>query len=346
MAQPLWIGVDGGATTVRAMTFQDGESGRLQRAGRRAVQDWITPTCFEPLSVARQFADLDADGGLDPTRLAADETVEASARLHTLANLIAELTFGLRVSEVHLGLCLPGRVDPTGRSVVACLNGPRLPRALDQLDRELEGRNLTLARPVDRIHSDGEAAGWGEDLAEGGAFAGVSSALYLGVGTGVAEAAKVAGVHRTVAEMRQLGPAPWEAPSEFGAHVDAAAGLRGLQARLVSERGSGLRLLDAVRCAEPQAIAILQDGARALADHAAARVQAMELSGARVERIVLGQRASELWTAPEFAPTYRGAFELRFANAPETIASSLHEAPALGALGAALGRVATLRAGS
>ncbi len=346
MAGPLWIGVDGGATSVRAVTFEDGPTGRLRSAGRRARQDWITPTAFEPPVLESQLGDLDANGHLDASRLHPDEALEGTARLHTLANLIAELTFGVQVTEVHVGICLPGRVDPSGRSIVACLNGPRLPDALDRWALELEGRNLTLAQPVDRIHSDGEAAGWGEDLAEGGAFTDVRCALYLGVGTGVAEAAKSRGVHLDVAGLRELGPAPWEAPSAFGDQVDAAAGLRGMQARWRKECGPGLRLLDAVRREDPRAIAILMDGARALADHAATRVEALGSRGEPVERIVLGQRASELWTAPEFAPIYRRAFEQRFVQATEVVASRLLEAPALGALGATLGRVAALRAGS
>lgn len=343
----VWIGVDGGATKFALHRIEVDARGSLVTVGGGLERAWPIEPDTDVVDLARQRAELDA-GQLV---LRAHEEACSRAWPRVLAHALAELAAG---APIVLGICMPGRKCSARRGVVVMANGPRLPRFADDLERELESAGVTLAQPLVRLESDGQAAGWGEELAEHGHFAEVRDAVLVGLGTGLAEAVKLAGRHLSAAEIEALhSPAharslvslapelllPWEDPRQS---VEGAASLGGMQ-RAFAERARGGAWLTAARGGDGLARELLRRGAVALASFLVERVQALEATGAREVRVVLGQRAALLEGDQELTSCWglplREELERGGVASGALRVSELRAAPAIGALGAALGRV-------
>ena len=233
-------------------------------------------------------------------------------------------------------------------------NGPRLPAFSEDLERELAALGVTLALSLPPLASDGQAAGWGEELAQGGYLAEARDALVVGLGTGLAEAVKLGGRHLSPQEIGALhAPAHERALSSLAQQlvlpqdaarqsVEGVASLGGMQ-RAFTERSGAGQLLDAAVAGEGVAEQLLRRGAEVLAAFLLERVQVLERAGAQEVRVVLGQRAAQLdsdpalrllWSAP-----LRRALELGGVPGEVLRFSQLRAAPAIGAVGAALGLI-------
>ena len=178
-----FVGVDAGATHVRAQAFAF-SGGRLQSAG--PVHKAAFPTFQAVPVVDRTGRDLEDSRWLD--------TVEGRAgvvRTALAAELIGQSAHGL--PRVAVAVAWPGLKCDQGDSIVYAVNGPRILRLRQGLEQALLQAGLSLVAPLPPLQSDGDMAGWGEEAAPEGAFAGVASAYLLVAGTGLAEAFKVEG---------------------------------------------------------------------------------------------------------------------------------------------------------
>jgi hypothetical protein len=191
----LAIGVDGGASGVRALAIRALDDGSLVAAGERAERRHAP---FEPLPPAAR-AGAPAAHTPRPGALGASEREAAAERVRATADAIVEAAAGAR--GVVLALCWPGIKSADGRGVIAARHAPRDPGLLDALERELAARGLELARPIPPLKSDGVAGALGEVHAAQGALRGARCALYLAGGTGLAEAVLLDGRVRAPDEL-------------------------------------------------------------------------------------------------------------------------------------------------
>ncbi len=241
-AQTLLVGVDGGATEVRA--FQVVRSGgRLALGPARAAFRHERIAEFTPCPLAIQLAQrerglleidaLEAGQGERWIESYASAIESVVARAHTGRPEARDMA-GL---GVRIGACAPGVKDAHGRSLEVVKNGPRIPAFVDRLEARLARAGLVPEAPVPPLLSDGVAAGLGEQAAAEGGFAHVRSAYYLGGGTGLAECCLLDG---RVVSLDELGDAcdkAWALASSSGADYEAHLSARGLLARYVELGG-------------------------------------------------------------------------------------------------------------
>ena len=345
--RPVWIGVDGGATKFALHRIEEDASGALVTVGAGLECSWpSTPSAVTP-SLEQQLQELEAGGPL----LTSYERECSIAWPQALAEQLA--TFVGR-APVTLGLCMPGRKDAEARGITLMANGPRLPRFAADLEQELAACGVSLTTPLPAILSDGRAAGLGEELAAGGHLAGVQDAVLLGLGTGLAEAVKLGGRHLAVEQVEalhspahrrslvSLEPALLVEGGDEQLSVEDAASLGGMQECFARTGGSG-SLLDAAARGEDAAREVLRRGAVALASFLVERLQVLERAGAERVRVVLGQRAALIEREPGLASCWsqplREVLERSSVPIESLRISELRAAPAIGALGVALGRI-------
>jgi hypothetical protein len=344
---PVWIGVDGGATKLALYRVEATESGALSVVGEGLERTWPRESTGSLATLEQQRSELESAA----LRLTPREEACALSWPRALAQAVADCAGG---SPVVLGLCMPGRKTPDARGIELMANGPRLPVFSDDLERELAALGVTLSGPLPSVASDGQAAGWGEELALGGHLAGVRDALVLGLGTGLAEAVKLGGQHLSPREIGAIhSPAHERALRSLSAKlllpgdeadlsVERAASLGGMQRAFGARRGEG-RLLEAAVAGDGLAAGLLRRGAETLAAFLLERVHLLEGVGAHEVLVVLGQRAAlldedralrRLWSAPLCR-----ALELGGVPRAAVRFSRLRAAPAIGAVGAALGLI-------
>lgn len=291
------IGVDGGATGFRLARVKFVPGHGLQTCSQVLRGDWPRDPDFVPLPIAEQQAQL-----ADPRRSSAEQKLEG-AWVQALAQGIRQLLAqgneeGEGPGPLRLGIALPGHKDLQGRGVLLMARGPRLLNFCSLLESELnEGQEVALCP----LGSDGQDGGLGEEWAGEGSFAGRPSAFYLGLGTGLAEAAKVDGTLLDVKGMARGGAPPWEAlvPGE-SCTIEEAASLGSILKRLEEDRGPGLRPLDAARAGEPLALRLLERSARVLGAWLVQRIRAAGGEGAEpITRIVIGGSGAQLLGDPK-----------------------------------------------
>jgi hypothetical protein len=186
----LAIGVDGGASGVRALAVRRRADGYLEAAGEVARYEHDP---FTALDFGSQCAEAD-----DPRRGEA-EIASARARVRATADVVEDAADGHR--RIRLGICWPGQKTADGRGISVARNGPRIPAFLEDLAPELARRGIELAAPIPRLASDGVTGALGERWASEGILRDVRDALYFAGGSGLAEALLVAGRVRALDEV-------------------------------------------------------------------------------------------------------------------------------------------------
>jgi hypothetical protein len=278
------IGVDVGGSGARLWrVHNEGELWRVEGQGIRL--EWEL-SAWVPVPLDRQ---------LDGCDVLADEQREATRRLDRIAGAVEQLG-----GCTQLALAVPGLRSSDGRGVLVARNGPRIPDLLGGLEQRigLEGSHLC---------GDGLAGAAGELRGVDGALRGVGSGLYLGGGTGLAEALVVGG---QVSELGADMPKAWRVEVEGGRTLEDS--LAPFHMRRDPE------LLDAQGELVAQRI-----WPRLAAYVALRRAQFASAFGAPLERIVVAQGLARL---------------LRKATLPgedwerHVVLSNLSAAPALGAV--------------
>jgi len=309
----LALGVDGGASGVRALAVRPRSDGRLEAAGVRATRAHAP---FAASDVEQQQGE--SIRGVDPRP--EPEVAAARARLLATADVIVEAAGGARILAV--GVCMPGLKTPNGRGIAVLRNGPRDPRFLEELERELTARGVELSVPIPALVSDGVAGALGERQAADGALAGVGDAYYLAGGTGLAEALLVGGRVRALDEFAGVLRKAWALESAAGIAYEDVLSMGGWNRAweraggiLPPAEGGAFPEAAALR-ADPRATAILTNAADALARLVLDRVERLRArAGIELRRAVVGARLGRLLARPELGHLLRGPAERRLAEA-------------------------------
>jgi len=334
------LGLDGGASGLRLKPVEETPDGTLRSGGPVLARDWRGSAGFAPVPLDRQLAEREAP---QPTEA---EELEGEARLKRIATLLEGVAEDHPGRPLLIGICLPGLKTADRRGVAVMRNGPRLPRLLEGLEERLASLGVPLATPLRALHSDGDAAAWGEETAQEGSFAAVRSAYALCPGTGLAEGLKLDGRFHDLEGMRDVLPAPWSEGSE------ARLAMAGLHRELARRAGSGGWIGERVAAGEDVARELAAEWAAGLGRFTAERVTRLVDAGApRLERVVIGARAGELLADSRLDPWVREPFARGLAEGlggghlpPDFwVPSTLRAAPAFGVVAEALGRIGERR---
>ena len=194
--ETVLIGVDGGASRVRALRVEPPAEG----------------TRF---ALAAERAESPHDGDVQTCVVAA-------------AACIAKVAERGGAGRVLFGMGMPGIKTADGRGILKALHGPVAPDFLDRLEARLASIGVELERPCARLDGDGYLCGVGEEHAEEGLFRAVRNAYYVGGGTGVAECLKLDG--QVIALEQAHVRRAWELDAEEGvslASINASLRERG-----------------------------------------------------------------------------------------------------------------------
>ncbi len=347
----LAIGVDGGASGVRALAVRRRSDGFLEAAGELARRD------HEPFVPPGEVRDGCIVGLPPPTT---SEIDAARARVRATVDAIAEAAGGhLRI---ELGVCWPGHKTDDARGVDLMRNGPRDLDLLDELEHQLVERGFEFTRPLPKLASDGVAGALGELWSASGALRGTHNALYFAGGSGLAEAVLVAGRVRALDELTPRMPKAFETErrrSLYGTGMGRKAGhgtpvyedllapgrwshLR-VEGRPLLAPRSGQRPIDWLDCLEPEhARHLLVWVADALVDYIVDRMRRLsEPAGIVPERAVVGARLGQFIALGGIGKNLgeRISTGLEKASLPADFVrpSQMLEAPAFGAAALALG---------
>jgi len=222
------IGVDGGATQVRARVVAPPDPFRstsFSTPGPLVSRNYPDQRGFVPVPIDRQVAD-GSSGAIRPT----PEECEAARRwVQTAADVIAEAAAAVPGQTLLIGIGMPGRKTPDGRGIAVLRNGPRIPDYLDQLEQALAARSVRHANPIAALGSDADHCGLGEQYHDTGLFRGVNHAYYLGCGTGLADALKLGGQVVSMDDAGAWLAKSWAMNSALGPSFEELVSARAIQ---------------------------------------------------------------------------------------------------------------------
>lgn len=355
--KPLLIGVDGGASGVRAWAVRSVRSGGrvgLVTVGEAAERSFDEVPDFEPVPLEVQLAERQR------ATLTPSETRAAHVRVEACAGVVKELAERLRARRILVGVCMPGLKTPDGRGIAVLRNGPRILDLAARWEGALERDGIELAQPIARLLSDGEACARGEVSALHGSLRGVTYGYYVGGGTGVAEAFTMRGAIVGLDTLAGRCPKAWELRDTRGQIFEDRLSMRGLNSRWDASGAPldpGSNSIEAAgRRGDESALRLLSDVADALAELVVLRAVALADFGGRapliLERVVIGQRLGRLFADARLEPWLRARaaadFRARMARIDDAalarrylalagppngrfVASTLRAAPAIGA---------------
>jgi predicted NBD/HSP70 family sugar kinase len=277
------IGVDGGATEAKAhhVLCDRPVSPRSFALGKaHGAQIYPQPADFVPVAVTEQLSERDAPHPTDA------EQALGAAWVESAAHAIAETAVGAGQHRLLVGIGMPGLKTGDGRGIAVINNGPRIPDYLDRLTELLTARGLELVAPIDRLGSDADYCGIGEQWAADGAFRDVQNAYYVGCGTGEADALKLGGALVTFDAARDWIQKAWQMTcgldTTFEQVVSAKGMNAGYRARVSGVNEDQFPETDAL-AGKPEAVEWLRAVAHTLAELIAERVDTVK-NGRRAER--------------------------------------------------------------
>lgn len=312
--RPLCVGIDFGASKVRAVLIEKTSAGA--RVAAEEARVYPRTDAFVPLPVAEQEAQRGA------IRLSEAEHGLGERWIESAVECVSALTASAPGAEWVVGVAAPGLKSDDGRGTCVVRNGPRIPDLLDRLLGALGEKSPTTA-PLPRLLGDGECSVWGEVVHVEGRLRDVSVGYYLGAGTGLAEGLWSEG------EVRPCEPRAWQLVCE-GEGESSFESLLGMDA-LRAEFGEFPDVL--FERGDPRAAAAFAAVARRTGRLLALRATAVTPAPSA---LVLGQRFGEWFLRDELAALFRAPLLSELEElagprvAPSVRGSALRSAPAVG----------------
>ena len=340
---PLLIGVDGGATEIKAHAVNCHESGRstaFELRPESAARIYPRVAEFTPVPVAEQFGQRDAGN----VQLTAAEIEQGRKWVRAAAEAIVEVARACGARRVLVGIGMPGLKTPDGRGIGVINNGPRIPEYLEALEQTLEADGVGLVCPVAALGSDADYCGLGEEHAADGLFRGVTQAYYAGCGTGIADAMKLEGQLVTFDAAKPWMMKAWQIPSALGPTFEKLVSAQSLNRvycgllprATVSDAGTSATSYPEAAAAAGHATARtwLDTAALVLAELIFERLWTIKngradaphrgeayarlspdhaYHGVLLDRVVIGQRLGLIHAAPEYHAVFRDRLDAHLA---------------------------------
>ncbi len=336
-SETILIGVDGGATEVRAhevlalprRALLEPPSYGIGAASASRLYD--AARGFRALPVSTQLLAHER-GKIEPSGI---ERAQARLWIEAAVEVVLAVASQAGFERARIGVCMPGLKTANGRGIAVMKNGPRIPDFLERFEEALAAGGLHLAQPVLRLSGDGEACAHGEEAGAQGALRGVACAYYVGGGTGIAEGIKVDGrIHALDAFRGQIRKA-WQIEAS-GRTIEDLLSPKGMNAAYAQAIRRKLPL-DAQEYPERRAAEgderakhVLRRAAEALADLVVDRLLALRRGveavrqggseGARIlpntilDRVVVGQRLGQILADPAHGEVFRVPSETALAK--------------------------------
>lgn len=225
----LLIGIDGGASKVSAWEIVHNEAHGTFSLGKnnatksyREIEGFVPD--FTPADLNTQLRERDI-----VEHVPAGEKQQAAVYVEACALAILELVQKTACRNVLIGIGMPGLKTASQRGIAVVANGPRMFDYAERLEERLEALDIHLQAPVQRLGSDADYCGVGENYSEQGRFRPVQNAYYLGGGTGVADALKIDGRLLPFDQVKDWIAKTWEMKSAEGISLERITSVSGIQ---------------------------------------------------------------------------------------------------------------------
>lgn len=187
MTPKHFIGIDGGATKVSAGLVSKNENNFFTLDSKP-----VSVTIRACPSFSSQFYPVSMDTQLDEQstnslNLSIEEERQGIAYAEACESALSKINAVTPLKDVPIGIGMPGIKTENKSGISVMNNGPRMPRFLDVLNRRLSMAEFPI-RQITILGDDNYYCGLGEIFSEKGSLKNATNALYIGGGTGVADA--------------------------------------------------------------------------------------------------------------------------------------------------------------
>ncbi len=235
------IGIDGGATKISGGIVK-----QLNETTFSIDGDVETLTYSESPLNNRNFQPVDLDLQLtqkDNPLLQTEEAKQGQTILECCESVINKLAKTNSGNKYLLGIGMPGLKSPDQKGIIVTNNGPRAPRFLDILERRLRLAGLKF-HPIRKLGNDSDLCGLGELYGKNGSFRGVENALYIGTGTGIADAILLDGKIIPFDNIDTWMPKSWQLKNKNGVPIEKIISHKGMMMQYSKKTGISFQRLE------------------------------------------------------------------------------------------------------
>jgi hypothetical protein len=235
------IGIDGGATKISGGIVK-----QLNETTFSIDGDVQTLTYSESPLNNRNFQPVDLDLQLtqkDNPLLQTEEVKQGQTILECCESVINKLAKTNSGNKYLLGIGMPGLKSPDQKGIMVTNNGPRSPRFLDVLEHRLRLTELNFDS-IQKLENDSDLCGLGELYGKNGSFREVENALYIGTGTGIADAILLDGKIIPFDNIGTWMPKSWQLKNENGIPIEKIISHKGMMMQYSKKTGISFQRLE------------------------------------------------------------------------------------------------------
>ena len=239
--KPTIVGIDGGATKISGGIVKQINETTFSLDGVIKTLTYSESTLnnrnFQPVDLGRQLSEK------DNPKLRIEEEKQGLAILESCESVITELAKTNNLNKPMVGIGMPGLKSPEQRGIIVTKNGPRVPRFLDVLEHRLRLTGLKF-NPIHRLGNDNDYCGLGELYGAHGSFRGVENALYIGSGTGIADAMMLTGNLISFDNIGAWMPKSWQMTNKDGIPIEKIISHKGMMMQYSEKTGISFQRLE------------------------------------------------------------------------------------------------------
>ena len=235
------IGIDGGATKISGGIVK-----KINKTTFSIDGDIKTLTYSESPLNNKNFHPIDLDQQLaqkDNPKMKIEEEKQGQAILDCCENVITKLAKTNNGNTCLLGIGMPGIKSLEQRGIIITNNGPRIPRFIDVLERRLSLAGLKIY-PIQKLGNDSDLCGLGELYGKNGSFREFENALYIGTGTGIADALLLDGKLTPFDSISTWMPKSWQMKNENGIPIEKIISHKGMMMQYSEKTGISFQRLE------------------------------------------------------------------------------------------------------
>lgn len=243
MLHKILIGIDGGATKAAAAIVASDDHGFFD------VKDNVIQMRYEDCpSYSSDFLPVKIDQQLVEEKqhtihLSIQEERQGLAYIEAVEKILLELLKKSDDSPVCIGIGMPGIKTANKHGITVMNSGPRIPRFLDLLEYRLKLLNIDHYT-LNGLGEDSYFCGLGEKHHRYGNFSNVNFALFIGGGTGIADAIVLEGVLTPFEQINTWFPKTWQMINPDGISFETLISHSGIMKLYSQKTGITMKELD------------------------------------------------------------------------------------------------------
>tara|TARA_X000001036_G_scaffold64111_1_gene54720 strand:+ start:973 stop:1986 length:1014 start_codon:yes stop_codon:yes gene_type:complete len=210
------LGIDGGGTKAQGAEIDVSNLLNINIANPAIERLYSSHTKFN-----NNFIPVKLEDQLNNKPLSVSEKNQEKVILETIAELIHSLS---KNEKIKIAISMPGIKTPDKRGIQVMINGPRMPKFCQNLEKIIP----SLLAPIAKIEDDSKMCGLGEEFHPKGEFKNIENGYYLGGGTGSAECLKLNGKIITFDESKEWIGKAWELRLENGQTLESVSSMSGI----------------------------------------------------------------------------------------------------------------------